>query len=83
MRISKWVCDKLYQNRNIIMINNTIALKNNWSDTKGKLRQQYANLSHNDTFFSEMTQEELLERLQVKLGKTKLEIEEILSCLPA
>jgi len=38
---------------------------------KGKLKQQYGNLTDDDLVFSEGKEDELLGRLQKKLGKSK------------
>jgi len=40
----------------------------------GKLKQQFANLTDDDLLFVEGKEEELLGRLEKKLGKTKEEI---------
>jgi uncharacterized protein YjbJ (UPF0337 family) len=53
---------------------NITELKGQWNVIKGKLKQQYAELTDDDLIFTEGTQEELVGRLQVKLGKTKQEI---------
>ena len=53
---------------------NSTELKGNWNVIKGKLKQQYAELTDNDLVFVEGAEEELFGRLQVKLGKTKQEI---------
>jgi uncharacterized protein YjbJ (UPF0337 family) len=51
----------------------------NWNETKGKMKQRFAMLTDNDLLLIEGKQDELLGRLQVKLGKTKEEIHKILS----
>ena len=51
-----------------------LQLKGNWNETKGKLKQKYGQLTDNDLSFTEGTDEELLGRLQQRLGKTKEEI---------
>jgi uncharacterized protein YjbJ (UPF0337 family) len=43
-------------------------------EPKGKLKQKFALLNKDDLLSAEGKQEELLGRLQVKLGKTKEEI---------
>jgi uncharacterized protein YjbJ (UPF0337 family) len=53
---------------------NTLKIKGSWKEVAGKLKQQYANLTDDDLLFKEGKQEELLGRLQQKLGKTKEEI---------
>jgi len=53
----------------------TTELKGNWNETKGKLKQKYAILTDNDLLLEEGKEDELLGRLQKKLGKTKAEIQ--------
>ncbi len=52
---------------------NTTELKGNWNEQKGKLKQKFAQLTDNDLLFEEGKKDEMLGRLQVKLGKTKEE----------
>ena len=58
---------------------NTLKIKGNWNEAAGKLKQQYANLTDDDLLFVKGKEEELLGRLQKKLGKTKEEVQEIIS----
>jgi len=58
---------------------NLTELKGNWNETKGKLKQKYAQLTDSDLLLAEGKQEELLGRLQQKLGKTKEEIHKLIS----
>ena len=60
---------------------NITELKGNWNETKGKLKQKYAILTDNDVLLVEGKQDELLGRLQIKLGVTKEEIHKIISQL--
>jgi uncharacterized protein YjbJ (UPF0337 family) len=48
------------------------------NEVAGKLKQKYANLTDDDLLFKEGKQEELLGRLQNKLGKTKEEIRNLI-----
>jgi uncharacterized protein YjbJ (UPF0337 family) len=57
---------------------NTLELKGNWNVIKGKLKQQYADLTDNDLIYDDGAQDEIIGRLQVKLGKTKQEVLDIL-----
>ncbi len=52
-----------------------------WSATKAKLKQKFAVLTKNDLFFAEGKKDEMLERLQIKLGKTKEELQQIIAAL--
>lgn len=60
---------------------NLTELKGNWNETKGKLKQKFAMLTDSDVLLVEGKQEEMLGRLQIKLGKTKAEIKKIISAL--
>ncbi len=60
---------------------NTTEIKGNWNELKGKLKQKYATLTDDDLLLAEGKQDELVGRLQEKLGKTKEEMHEILSNL--
>ena len=51
-----------------------LELKGNWNEAKGKLKQKYAQLTDDDLTFAEGKEEELLGRLQQKLGRGKEEI---------
>lgn len=58
---------------------NITELMGNWNETKGKLKQRFALLTDNDVLLVEGKQEELLGRLQAKLGKTKEEIHKLIA----
>ncbi|WNH09329.1 CsbD family protein [Thalassobellus suaedae] len=60
---------------------NTTEIKGNWNELKGKLKQKYATLTDDDLFIAEGKQDELIGRLQEKLGKTKEEVHKIISDL--
>ena len=60
---------------------NTTELKGNWNEQKGKLKQKFASLTDDDLLFAEGKQDEMLGRLQIKLGKTKEELHKFLSDL--
>jgi len=60
---------------------NISGIKGNWNEQKGKLKQQFAILTDNDLMFAEGKKDEMFGRLQIKLGKTKEELEKIISGL--
>lgn len=60
---------------------NTTELNGNWEKQKGKLKQQFAMLTDNDLLFAEGKKEEMLGRIQIKLGKTKEELHKIIAGL--
>jgi len=53
---------------------NKLKLKGEWNEVKGKLKQKYAQLTEDDLRYEEGKDEELVGRLQKKLGKTQDEI---------
>jgi uncharacterized protein YjbJ (UPF0337 family) len=57
---------------------NKLNMKGNWNEVAGKLKQQFANLTDDDLLFAEGKEEELLGRLQKKLGKTQAEIRQLI-----
>ena len=58
---------------------NTLSMKGSWKEISGKLKQQYANLTDDDLLFKEGQEEELLGRLQQKLGTTKEELRKVIA----
>jgi len=60
---------------------NTTELKGNWEEQKGKLKQKFATLTDDDLLFAEGKKEEMLGKLQIKLGKTKNELHKLISDL--
>lgn len=60
---------------------NKLSLKGNWNETAGKLKQKFANLTDDDLLFAEGKEDELLGKLQKKLGKTKEEIHSLIAKL--
>lgn len=57
---------------------NTTELKGNWAEIKGKLKQEFATLTDDDLLFAEGKKDELIGRLQKKLGKSKDEIHKLI-----
>ena len=53
-----------------------LEFKGNWNEAKGKLKQKYGQLTDDDLAFSEGKDDELLGRLEKKLGRTKDAIRE-------
>ena len=56
-------------------------LKGNWNEIKGKLKQKYSMLTDNDLLLVDGKKDEVIGRLQIKLGKTKEEIRKLISGL--
>lgn len=57
---------------------NITELEGNWNEIKGKLKQKFASLTDNDVLLAEGKKDEMLGRLQVKLGKSKEELNKII-----
>lgn len=53
---------------------NNLNLKGHWNEAKGKLKQKYGQLTDDDLTFAEGKEDEMLGRLQQKLGRTKEEM---------
>ena len=60
---------------------NTTQIKGNWEEQKGKLKQKFAVLTDNDLMFEEGKRDEMLGKIQIKIGKTKEELEKLISDL--
>jgi uncharacterized protein YjbJ (UPF0337 family) len=56
------------------MNSTTLKLKGTWNEVKGKIKQEYADLTDDDLKYEEGQDDELLGRLQKKTGKTKDQI---------
>jgi uncharacterized protein YjbJ (UPF0337 family) len=51
-----------------------LQVKGSWNEVKGKLKQKYGQLTDDDLTFAEGKEDELLGRLQKRLGRTKDEL---------
>ncbi len=60
---------------------NALTIKGNWKEMAGRLKQQFANLTDDDLLFAEGKEEELLGRLEKKLGKTKEDVRSLIEKL--
>ncbi|MEO8147732.1 MAG: CsbD family protein [Bacteroidia bacterium] len=60
---------------------NTTEVKGNWNEQKGKLKQKFAILTDNDLMFEQGKEDEMWGKLQIKLGKSKEELEKFVSDL--
>ena len=52
-----------------------LELKGNWNEVKGKIKQEFSDLTEDDLQYVEGKEDELLGRIQQKLGKTKEQVE--------
>jgi uncharacterized protein YjbJ (UPF0337 family) len=60
---------------------NTQRLKGNWNTFKGRLKQQFASLTDDDLQYSEGKEDELVGRIQRRLGKSRDAVERMLDNL--
>jgi uncharacterized protein YjbJ (UPF0337 family) len=51
-----------------------LKLRGNWNEVKGKMKQQYADLTEDDLKYEEGKDDELVGRIQKKIGKTKEQV---------
>lgn len=52
----------------------TLKLKGTWNEVKGKIKQQYTDLTDTDLVYEEGKEDELIGKLQKKTGKTKEQV---------
>ncbi len=60
---------------------NLTKIKGNWNEAKGKLKQKFAELTDDDLMLIEGKEDEMLGRIQKRLGKTKEDIDKIITGL--
>jgi uncharacterized protein YjbJ (UPF0337 family) len=57
---------------------NKLQFTGSWNEIKGKLKQKYAQLTDDDLTYTEGKDEELVGKLQKKLGKSAEEVRQML-----
>jgi uncharacterized protein YjbJ (UPF0337 family) len=57
---------------------NKLQFKGSWNEVKGKLKQKYAQLTDDDLAYAEGKDDELIGRLQKRLGKSAQEVKQML-----
>jgi uncharacterized protein YjbJ (UPF0337 family) len=62
------------------MLNET-ELTGEWNEQKGKLKQQFGVLTDNDLLFETGKKDEMLGKLQIRLGKTKEQLRLLIASL--
>jgi hypothetical protein len=60
---------------------NNAGQSGNWKDQKKQLKKKFAALNENDLLFAEDKKEEMINKLQIKLGKTREEIVKIIDSI--
>lgn len=58
-----------------------MRLSGAWNEIKGKAKQKYAELTDDDLMYEEGKEDEMLGKLQKKLGKTRDEVVDWLNSL--
>lgn len=61
-----------------INVMDTLQIKGKWNEIKGRLKQQYADLTDDDLLYEEGQEDKLIGKLQQKLGKTRDEVIQML-----
>jgi uncharacterized protein YjbJ (UPF0337 family) len=56
-------------------------IKGNWNMVKGKLKQEYAELTDDDLVFAEGREDELVGQIQKKTGQSKEEVKKFFDSL--
>lgn len=56
-----------------------LRIKGNWNQIKGNLKQKYGELTDDDLQYAEGKEDQLIGRLQKKLGKSKDEVMRIIN----
>ena len=59
----------------------TDKIKGNWNQIKGKVKQEYGELTDDDLAYTEGKEDELIGRIQQKTGKTKEEVKNFIDKL--
>ena len=57
---------------------NKLQFKGSWNEVKGKLKQKYAQLTDDDLAYADGKDDELIGRLQKRLGKSAEEVRQML-----
>jgi uncharacterized protein YjbJ (UPF0337 family) len=60
---------------------NLMQLTGNWKDLQRKLKQKFVNLSDIDLLLIEGRQDDMIQRLQIRLGKSREEVITIILAL--
>lgn len=57
---------------------NKLQIKGNWNIAKGKLKQKYAELRDDDLAYVDGKEDELVGRIQRRVGRSKEEVERVI-----
>ena len=64
---------------NITGTGSSLKMQGSWDDVKGRLKSQYGDLTDEDLTYTEGQADQLIGRLESKLGKSKAEIRRMIS----
>lgn len=56
-------------------------VRGNWNIVKGKIKEEYGEITDNDLQYSEGQEDQMIGRLQRKMGKTKQEVIDYINSL--
>ncbi len=56
-----------------------LRIKGDWNKIKGKLKEKYGDLTDDDLTYAEGKEDQMIGRLQKKLGKSKDEVRKIIN----
>ncbi|MBB6328089.1 uncharacterized protein YjbJ (UPF0337 family) [Algoriphagus iocasae] len=56
-------------------------IKGNWNEIKGKIKQEYAEVTDDDLLYEEGQEDQLIGQIQKKTGKTKEDVKSFIDSL--
>lgn len=59
----------------------TDKIKGNWNEIKGKIKQEYAEVTDDDLLYEEGQEDQLIGQIQKKTGKTKEDVKSFIDSL--
>jgi uncharacterized protein YjbJ (UPF0337 family) len=59
----------------------TDKIKGNWNEIKGKIKQEYAEVTDDDLLYEEGKEDQLIGQIQKKTGKTKEDVKSFIDSL--
>lgn len=65
----------------VLVMSTKLEIKGNWNELKGKLKQKYGQLTDDDLVFAQGKDDELLGRLQKRLGQSKEDIRKVIESM--
>lgn len=72
----------IYLTKNLLKMSGfTDRVKGNWNELKGKIKQEYAEVTEDDLAYEEGQEDEMLGRIQKKIGKSKQEVKDWIDSL--